>query len=126
MAYKESTEWKFEELEITLQKISGKSNRNYNNNKKNSPLLSEILNNCISNLEKELTEKDAIRNFLLKQKSETNNNTSSVNKTVIENDEILETERGSSSPSSDSKQKEKLKQNLWIKKIKSYWLGNPW
>ena len=49
MAYKESTERKFEELEITLQKISGKSNRNYNNNKKNSPLLSEILNNCISN-----------------------------------------------------------------------------
>ena len=120
MAYKESTERKFEELEITLQKISGKSNRNYNNNKKNSPLLSEILNNCISNLEKELTEKDAIINFLLKQKSETNNNTSSVNKTVIENDEILETERGSSSPSSDSKQKEKLKQNLRIKKIKSY------
>ena len=112
MAYKESTERKFEELEITLQKISGKSNRNYNNKKKNSPLLSEILNNCISNLEKELTEKDAIINFLLKQKSETNNNTSSVNKTVIENDEILETERGSSSPSSDSKQKEKLKQNL--------------
>ena len=33
---------------------------------------------------------------------------------VIENDEILETERGNSSPSSNSnsKQKEKLKQNL--------------
>ena len=37
---------------------------------------------------------DAIINFLLKRKNETNNNTSSVNKTVIEIDEILETERG--------------------------------
>ena len=31
--------------------------------------------------------------------------TSSVNKTVTENDEIVETERGNSSPSSNSKQK---------------------
>ena len=46
---------------------------------------------------------DAIINFLLKRKNETNNNTSSVNKTVIEIDEILETERGNSSPSSNSK-----------------------
>ena len=37
---------------------------------------------------------------------------SSVNKTVTENDEILETERGNSSPSSNSKQKKKLKQNF--------------
>ena len=63
----------------------------------NSPLLLEILKNRISNLEKELIEKDAIINFLLKQKSETDNSTSSVNKTVTENDEILETERGNSS-----------------------------
>ena len=34
-----------------------------------------------------------------------NNNTSSVNKTVAENDEILETERGNSNLSSNSKQK---------------------
>ena len=46
---------------------------------------------------------DAIINFLLKRKNETNNNTSSVNKTVIEIDEILETERGNSSPSSNKK-----------------------
>ena len=48
--------------------------------------------------------KDAIIKFLLKQKNEANNKTSSVNKTVTENDEILETERGSSCPSSNSKQ----------------------
>ena len=39
-------------------------------------------------------------------------NTSSVNKTVIENGEVLETERGNSSRRSNSKQKEKLIQNL--------------
>ena len=61
--------------------------------------------NRISNLEKDLIEKDAIINLLLKQKSETNNNTSSVNKAVTENDKILETERGNSSPSSNSIQK---------------------
>ena len=43
-------------------------------------------------------EKDAIINFLLKQKSETNGNTSSINKTAAENDETLETERDNSSP----------------------------
>ena len=39
-------------------------------------------------------------------------NTSSVNKTVIENGEVLETERGNSSRRSNSNQKEKLIQNL--------------
>ena len=102
--FRKLTERKFEELEIALQNISGKHNVNYSNNE-NSPLLLEILKKCISNLEKELIEKDAIINFLLKQKNETNNNTSSVNKTVTENDEIVETERGNSSPSSNSKQK---------------------
>ena len=68
-------------------------------------MLLEILKNRTSNLEKELIEKDAIINVLLKQKNETNNNTCSVSKTVTENDEILETERGNSSPSSNSKQK---------------------
>ena len=85
------TEQKFEEFEMALQNISGNNNANYDNNG-NSPLLLEILKNRISNLEKELIEKDVIINFLLKQKSETNNNTSSVNKTVTENDEILEFE----------------------------------
>ena len=89
--FTKSTERKFEELEMALQNISGKNNANYNNNE-NSPLLLEILKNRISSLEKHL-EKDAIINFLLKQKSETNSNLSSVNKTVTENDEILETER---------------------------------
>ena len=97
------TERKFEELEMALQNISGKNNVNYSNNE-NSPLLLEILKNRISSLEKELIEKDAIINFLLKQKSETINSTSLVNKTVTENDEIVETERGNSSPSFNSKQ----------------------
>ena len=66
-------------------------------------LLLEALKNDISNLEKEVIEKDVIINFLVKQKSETNNNTISVNEAVAENDEILETERGNSSPSSNSK-----------------------
>ena len=78
---------------MARQNISGKNNVSYSNNE-NSPLLFEILKNRISNLEKELIEKDAIIDFLLKQKNETNNNTSSVNKTVTENDEIVETERG--------------------------------
>ena len=100
--FTKSNERKFDELEMALQNISWKYNVNYNNNE-NSPLLLEILKNRISNLEKELIEKDAIINFILEQKGETNNNTSSVNETVTENDEILETE--SSSPSSNSKQK---------------------
>ena len=52
-----------------------------------------------------MIENGAIINFLLKQKNETNNNTISVNKTVTENNEIVETERGNSSPNSNSKQK---------------------
>ena len=55
--FTKSTEWKFEEIEMALQNISGKSNANYNNNE-NSPLLLQILKNRISNLEKELIEKD--------------------------------------------------------------------
>ena len=90
---------------------------NYSNNE-NSLLLLEILKNRIPNLEKELIAKDAIINFLLKQKNETNNNTSSVNKTVTENDEIVETERVNSSPSSNSKQKiETQTEPLSMKKI---------
>ena len=77
---------------MVLLNISGKNNLSYNNNE-NSSLLLEILKNRIPNLEKEVIEKNATINFLLKQKNE-NNNTSSVNKTVAENDEILETERG--------------------------------
>ena len=61
----------------------------------------EILKNRIPNLEKKLIEKDAIINFLLKQKNETDNNASLVNKTVTENDEMLETKRANSSPSSN-------------------------
>ena len=95
-----STEEKFEELEMALLNISGKNNVNYNNTE-NFSLLLEILKNRISSLEKELIEKDAIINFLLKQK----NYTSSVNKTVTENDEISKTERGNPSPSSNLKQK---------------------
>ena len=42
-------------------------------------------------------------------------------KTVTENDEVLETARRKSSSNSNSKQKKKkLKQNLQVKKIKSY------
>ena len=90
------TERKFEELETALLNISGKNNVNYNNNE-NFLLVLKVLKNLISNLEKQLIEKDVIINFLLKQKNKTNNNTSLVNKTVTENDEILETERGNSS-----------------------------
>ena len=99
-----STERKSEELETALLNISVKYNVSYNNNEKCS-LLSEILKNHISSLEKELTEKYEIINFLLEHKNETNNNASSVNKTVTENDEILETGRGNSSPNSNPKQK---------------------
>ena len=60
------------------------------------------------------------------QKSESIYNTSSVNKTVTENDEILETERGNSSPSSNSKLKRKTQQNLWLRKKKSYWPETLW
>ena len=102
--FTKSNERKFEKLEMALQNISGKNNVNDSNNE-NSPLLLEILKNRISNLDQELTEKDAIINFLLKQENEANNNTSSVNKTVTENDEILENERGNSCPSSNSEQK---------------------
>ena len=77
--FTKSTERKFEELEMALQNISGKNNENYNNND-NSAILLEILKNRISSLEKELIGEDATINFTLKQKSETNNNTSSVNK----------------------------------------------
>ena len=87
---------------MALLNISEKNNVNYNN--ENSPLLLEILNNRISSLEKEQVEKDAIINFRLIQENETNNITSSVNKTVTENDRILETETGNSTPSSNSKQ----------------------
>ena len=65
---------KFEELKMELQNISGKSNVNNNNNNENSLLLLEILKNRIFSLEKKLIEKDAIINFLLKQKNGTNNN----------------------------------------------------
>ena len=64
--FTKSTEQKFAKLEIALQDISKKNNANYNNNEK-SPLLLEILKNHISNLEKQLIEKDAIINFFLKQ-----------------------------------------------------------
>ena len=65
---------------MALQNISGKNNVSYNNNE-NSPLLFEILKNRISSLEKKTDRKRCDQNFLLKQKNETNNNTSSVNKT---------------------------------------------
>ena len=50
---------------MALLNISGKNNVNYNNNE-NSPLLLEVLKNRIYSLEKELIEKDAIINFILK------------------------------------------------------------
>ena len=65
---------KFGELKMELQNISEKSNVNNNNNNENSLLLLEILKNRIFSLEKKLIEKDAIINFLLKQKNGTNNN----------------------------------------------------
>ena len=99
--FTKSTERKFEELEMALQNISGEK-CNYNNNE-NSLQLLEILKNLISNLEKELIGKDAIINFPLKPENETSNNTSSVNKTVTENDEILENERENSSSNPNSK-----------------------
>ena len=60
--------------------------------------------------------------MLLEQKGETNNNTSSVNETVTENDEILETE--SSSPSSNSKQKRETQTEPSIKKKKIVLTGD--
>ena len=60
----------------------------------------------------------------MKQKSETNNNTSSVNKTVTENDEILETERGNSGSSSNSKQKRKTQTEPSSKKKKIIMIGD--
>ena len=78
----------------------------------------------MSNLVKKLIEKDAIINFLLKQKNETNNNTSSVIKAVTENDEILETERGNSSPSSNSKQKRETQTEPSSKKNKIVLTGD--
>ena len=100
--FTKSIERKFEKLEMALQNISGKSNRNYSNNDK-SPLLLEVLKKSHIQFRKRTDGKRCNQKFLLKQKSETNNNRSSVNKTVTENDEILEIERRNSSPSSNSK-----------------------
>ena len=97
--FTKSTGQRFEELEVTILNISGKSNVNYHCNEYFSLLL-EILKNCMTNLQKELIEKDVIKNFLLKQKNESNNNTSSVNKTVTENNEILGSESGTPVPDS--------------------------
>ena len=97
-------EQKFEELEMALLNISGKSNVKYNNNEDFSLLL-EILKNRITNLQKEVIEKDVIKNFLLKQENKSNNNTGSVNKTVTENNEILESESGNSSPRFEMKKR---------------------
>ena len=91
-------------------------NVNYSNNEY-SPFLLEILKNPISSLEKELMEKDAIINFLLKQKNETSDKLRLVNKTVTENYEILETERGNSSSSSNTKQKIETEPSSKKKKI---------
>ena len=57
-------------------------------------------------------------NFLLKQKNKTNNNTCSINKTVTENDEILETERGNPSYGSNSKQNQETQTEPSSKKKK--------
>ena len=100
--FTKSIERKFEKLEMALQNISGKSNGNYSNNDK-SPLLLEVLKKSHIQFRKRTDGKRCNQKFLLKQKSETNNNRSSVNKTVTENDEILEIERRNSSPSSNSK-----------------------
>ena len=61
--------------------------------------------------------RDAIINFLLKQKNETSDNLRLVNKTVTENYEILDTERGNSSPSSNAKQKIETEPSSKKKKI---------
>ena len=60
----------------------------------------------------------------MKQKSESDNNTSSVNKTFTENDEILETERGDSSPSCNSKQKRETQNEPSSKKNKIVLTGD--
>ena len=52
-------------------------------------------------------EKDAIINFLLKQKSETNGNTSSINKTAAENDETQKLKEITPAQSSNTIQKKK-------------------
>ena len=52
-----------------------------------------------------MIEQHVTLNFLLKQKSDTNNNASSLNKTVTENDRISETKRRNSGPNSNSKPK---------------------
>ena len=121
--FTKSTERKIEELVMALLNISGKSNGSYNNNNENSPLLLEILKNHISNLEKELIEKDTITNFLLKQKNETNTNIRSVNKTVTENVERLET-AGNSNPSSNSRQKRETQAEPLSKKKKIVLTGD--
>ena len=46
---------------MALQNFSGENNGNFDNNNENSRLLLEILKNRISNLEKELIEKDAMK-----------------------------------------------------------------
>ena len=66
----------------------------------------------------------AIINFLLKQKNETNNNIRSVNKTVTENDEILETEWGNSSRNPNSKRKREIQNEPTSKKKKIVLTGD--
>ena len=46
---------------MALQNFSGENNGYFDNNNENSRLLLEILKNRISNLEKELIEKDAMK-----------------------------------------------------------------
>ena len=46
---------------MALQNFSGENNGNFDNNNENSRLLLEILKNRISNLEKELIDKDAMK-----------------------------------------------------------------
>ena len=121
--FTKSIEQQFEELEMALLNISGKNNVNYNNNE-NSPLLLEVLKNRIYSLEKELIEKDAIINFILKQKNETYYNTSSVKKAATANDEILENERGNSSPSSNLKQKREIQTESLSRKKKIVLTGD--
>ena len=56
--------------------------------------------------------------FYSKVENETNNNVSLVNKTVTENNEIVKTERGNSSPCSNSKQKRETQTETSSKKKK--------
>ena len=101
-----------------------KNNGNYNNNE-NSLLLLEILKNRISNLERGLIEKDAFINFLLKQKSETND-TSSAKQTVTENYEMLDWKEETLVVALIGNKKEKLKQNISVRKRKLYWPETSW